>query len=63
MNYLGPVYAAFSPRPYSRPVILSMNELQVGERLDHFCIESLAAQSGMAAFIARRTCGTAGSWR
>ena len=36
------------PRPYSRPVILSMNELQVGERLDHFCIESLVAQSGMA---------------
>lgn len=37
------------PRPYSRPVILSMSELQVGERLDHFCIERLAAQSGMAA--------------
>jgi eukaryotic-like serine/threonine-protein kinase len=36
------------PRSYSRPVILSMNELQVGERLDHFCIESLVAQSGMA---------------
>jgi len=36
------------PRPYSRPVILSMNELQVGERLDHFCIESLVARSGMA---------------
>jgi len=37
------------PRLYSRPVILSMSELQVGERLDHFCIERLAAQSGMAA--------------
>ena len=33
---------------YSRAMVLSMNELQVGERLDHYRIESLVAQSGMA---------------
>ena len=35
-------------RFYSPVMVLSMNELEVGDRLDHFCIESLAAQSGMA---------------
>jgi eukaryotic-like serine/threonine-protein kinase len=33
---------------YSRADDSVMNELHVGERLDHFCIESLVAQGGMA---------------
>jgi len=36
------------PGFYARPMSLAMSELLVGERLDDFCIESLAAQSGMA---------------
>jgi len=36
------------PRFYTRLMVLSDNEFQVGDRLGHFSIERLAARSGMA---------------
>ena len=43
-----------SPRSYSRLTVLPMNALQVADRLDHYHIESLAAQSGMASIYRAR---------
>ena len=67
MNFLQAVYAQFM-REILRFLAKvtdgsgNMNELQIGEQLDHYRIEALAAKSGMASIYRAVDCKTVCRW-